>query len=322
MKIRVLVLFSLLAMLTLPLSACAGLNLPTISMPAIDRQARDFGDFSGVTVNFNGGLTFEKISRNAATGGGNVWPLFNVDLQNDRLVIHLIDGRSVVNIGDLRMALNYPAATIAVKFTGGQSPAIQDQKTLYVGPNLVNCVGVAPQKCMQVKENPEDSWKLFYDQIDGFQYVEGYLYELKVIEEAVANPPADKSSLKLSLVEIVNQTPVVVDLIGPTWMLETLDGKSPAAKSEITAIFADDGSLYGSAGCNSYSTKYQIGGNSITIQPAATTMMACSDSAVMDQETLYLTTLEKAKTFEIIGYRLSLKDAEGKEIITYMVEQP
>ena len=28
------------------------------------------------------------------------------------------------------------------------------EKTLYVGPYLVDCVGVAPQKCMLVKEDP------------------------------------------------------------------------------------------------------------------------------------------------------------------------
>ncbi len=292
--------------MVLVLSACSGLNLPNVSIPAVDRQARDFGDFSGVTVNFDGGLSFDKISSGLPTGGGNVWPLVNLDMQNDRLIVRLTDGRFVVNIGDLHSALNYPSMAIVVKFTGGKGLlAPEDQKTLYVGPNLVDCVGVAPQKCMLVRENPEDDWKYFYDQIEGFTYEEGYLYELKVAEETVANPPADSSSLRIKLVEVVSQTPVTVELTGPTWLLETLDGKPPLAKSEITAIFSDDGSLYGSAGCNSYTSGYQIGGDTITIQPAATTRMACPEAGVMDQEAAYLANLEKAKLFEIVGYRLS-----------------
>jgi len=41
------------------------------------------------------------------------------------------------------------------------------EKTIYVGPALVDCQGVAPQKCLQVKENPADEYTLFYGQIEG-----------------------------------------------------------------------------------------------------------------------------------------------------------
>lgn len=309
--------------LALVLGACSGLNLPNVSVPAVDKQARDFGDFSGITVNFDGGLSFDKISSGLPTGGGNVWPLVNLDLQNDRLIVRLTDGRFVVNIGDLHTALNFPSMAIVAKFTGGTGLlAPEDQKTLFVGPNLVDCVGVAPQQCMLVRENPEDDWKYFYDQIEGFTYEEGYLHELKVAEETVANPAADSSALRYKLVEVVSQAPVTIELAGPTWMLETMDGKAPLAKSEITAIFGDDGRLYGSAGCNSYTTGYQVGGNTITIQPAATTRMACAETGVMEQEAAYLANLEKTKTFEIVGYRLSLMDGEGEVILTFMAEQP
>jgi heat shock protein HslJ len=309
--------------LSLILAACSGMNLPEVSVPAVDKQARDFGSFSGVTVNFDGGLSFDKISRNLPTGGGNVWPLVKLDLQNDRLIVNLTDGRSVINVGDIRTALNYPSMSVVVKFSGGKGlTSSQDEKTLFVGPNLVDCLGVAPQKCMLVRENPEEPWKYFYDQIEGFQYTEGYVYELKVTEETVENPPADSSSLKLKLVEIVSQTPVTVELTDTTWMLEKLYEQPPLPKSEITAIFNSDGSLYGSAGCNSYTTRYQTGGNTITIQPAATTRMACSETGVMDQETKYLTTLEAVKTFEIVGYRLSLMDTDGEVTLTYMAQQP
>jgi hypothetical protein len=40
--------------------------------------------------------------------------------------------------------------------------------TLYVGPLLVDCEGEGPQKCMLVKEKPEDEYMLFYDQVEGF----------------------------------------------------------------------------------------------------------------------------------------------------------
>lgn len=82
-----------------------------------------------------------------------------------------------------------------------------EERTIYVGPELVECTGVGPQMCMQIKESPEDDWQLFYDQIEGFDYEPGYDYELVVRVEDVENPPADASSLRYTLVEEVSKTP-------------------------------------------------------------------------------------------------------------------
>ena len=192
---------------------------------------------------------------------------------------------------------------------------------MYVGPNLVDCVGVAPQKCMLVRQSPEDPWKYFYDQIEGFQYEESYLYKLRVSEETVENAPADTSNLRLKLVEEVSKTPINASLVGTNWQLETLAGKPPISKSEITAAFSADGSLYGSAGCNSYRTAYQIGGETITISPAATTRMACAEPVgVMEQEAAFLKALETAKTFKIVGYRLELYDEADELVLTFLSE--
>lgn len=79
------------------------------------------------------------------------------------------------------------------------------EKVIYVGPELVDCVGVAPQKCLQVKEEPGQDWRLFYGRIEGFDYEPGYNYTLKIRETKVENPPADASSLKWTLVEVVGK---------------------------------------------------------------------------------------------------------------------
>ena len=83
-----------------------------------------------------------------------------------------------------------------------------EEKIILVGPNLVDCTGAAPQKCMLVKENLEDDYTLFYDQIEGFNYEEGYEYELIIVEQEVEYPPADASSIRWILIEEVRKTPV------------------------------------------------------------------------------------------------------------------
>lgn len=70
-----------------------------------------------------------------------------------------------------------------------------------------DCIGVAPQKCLLVKKDSEANWTFFYNQIEGFDYKEGFEYVLEVKEEKVENPPADASSLRYILVKELSKTP-------------------------------------------------------------------------------------------------------------------
>ena len=80
-----------------------------------------------------------------------------------------------------------------------------ETKIFYVDSSLVDCVGVSPMKCMQVREDPNSSWQNFYDSIKGFDYVEGKSYKISVMVTDVENPPADASSKKYELIEILDQ---------------------------------------------------------------------------------------------------------------------
>jgi len=80
--------------------------------------------------------------------------------------------------------------------------------TLFVDSNLAECVGVAVQQCMLVREDPTSDWEFFYNLIDGFEYQEGFEYKLKVEITTIEDPPADASSLKYSLVEVLEKITV------------------------------------------------------------------------------------------------------------------
>ncbi|MFZ8923042.1 MAG: DUF4377 domain-containing protein [Nitrosopumilaceae archaeon] len=82
---------------------------------------------------------------------------------------------------------------------------VESFSTLYVDSNLVECVGVAKQQCMLVKENMDENWGFFYDVIEGFEFEQGYVYKLKIKVTEIKNPPADASSLQYSLVEILEK---------------------------------------------------------------------------------------------------------------------
>ncbi|WP_353161352.1 DUF4377 domain-containing protein [Myroides odoratus] len=82
----------------------------------------------------------------------------------------------------------------------------QNIVTMYVGPKQVDCTGVGPMKCLQVRETEDGEWTLFYSSIQGFEYEEGYNYTLEVRKEDVPNPPADAPSIRYILVKEISKT--------------------------------------------------------------------------------------------------------------------
>ena len=109
------------------------------------------------------------------------------------------------------------------------------------------------------------------------------------------------------------ETPI--SLTDGTWLLTSYNNGKQAvvgalADTEVTAVFGADGQLSGSAGCNRYSAPYTVDGNKIKIGLAISTMMACPQP-VMDQEQQYLAAIQQAATYNIQGTRLELRSADG-----------
>lgn len=78
-------------------------------------------------------------------------------------------------------------------------------KFIYVASEMKDCTGVAPMKCLQIREKESDPWQLHYGQIIGFDFVPGVEYRLRIKEDKVARPAADQSSLVWYLDLVVEQ---------------------------------------------------------------------------------------------------------------------
>ncbi|MGB5773023.1 MAG: META and DUF4377 domain-containing protein [Crocosphaera sp.] len=57
------------------------------------------------------------------------------------------------------------------------------EKTVYISPETRDCIGIIPRQCLQIKENIEDKWTLFYESIEGFEYENGYLYQVIIAQK-------------------------------------------------------------------------------------------------------------------------------------------
>jgi heat shock protein HslJ len=94
--------------------------------------------------------------------------------------------------------------------------------------------------------------------------------------------------------------------VGPDWTLRSIGGRPVVEGTTLTATFSQDDRVSGSAGCNRYFGGARAEGGSLSVSPLASTMMACGQDGVMEQEQLYLSLLQGATRYSIQGGELRL----------------
>lgn len=113
-------------------------------------------------------------------------------------------------------------AVFAISSCSSDDDEIKDsvkEITIYVSSETGESYGFnsTPEECMLVKfDNPNGEWEhLGLYRIEGFTYVKGHEYELRVKMTTLANPPADGYSHKYLLVKVV-QDKLVKETETPT----------------------------------------------------------------------------------------------------------
>ncbi len=101
-------------------------------------------------------------------------------------------------------------------------------------------------------------------------------------------------------------------LEGPTWVVQemSVDGTmtAPIPETPPFAVF-EDGTIAGSSGCNSYNGAYEADGDSMTIGPLATTLMACI-TPLQGQESIYFELLAQTDRYKVSGDQLTLMSGD------------
>jgi heat shock protein HslJ len=88
-----------------------------------------------------------------------------------------------------------------------------------------------------------------------------------------------------------------------------------------TLTFNADGTLVGSAGCNTYRATYKIEGALLHVQQVVSTRRACPDKEKMQYEAYFLQRLQKSPlTIEDSPTDVALREADGKAVMTLREE--
>ena len=107
----------------------------------------------------------------------------------------------------------------------------------------------------------------------------------------------------------IDTNTVKKELLGKTWICETMFEREVAGDAKLTLEFLDDGSVKGSGGCNNFSGKYTLDGENLTFGPMMSTKKACGP-ATDEQEFSFLSFLSQIKTMKVDGDELELYSEE------------
>ncbi|NWF69092.1 MAG: META domain-containing protein [Chloroflexi bacterium] len=106
------------------------------------------------------------------------------------------------------------------------------------------------------------------------------------------------------------------DLAGTRWLLVSIAGEEVLEAARVTLDFGAASSAGGSSGCNFYGGSYTLGVNgAIAFTDLVSTMMACLDSRVMEQESAYLTALQAATAYAIVDGQLVITYGSGDTLV-------
>lgn len=90
------------------------------------------------------------------------------------------------------------------------------------------------------------------------------------------------------------------------------------ANSTITLEFNAVGEVGGSGGCNSYGGTYTVANGRLVLSEIVSTLMACTDEAVTEQEMAYLAALQTAGRFAIMDGMLTLWYDNESSTLTFV----
>jgi len=198
---------------------------------------------------------------------------------------------------------------------------------MWVKGAKVDCTGVGPMKCMQVQKNDviePGKWQNFYSEIEGFHFQSGELCKLLVAEEKLekSQVPADASSIKYKMVEVLEKKPDPIFALHDIWSLETIEGKALLSPGSSTTLInpsieinLTEMKIMGNDGCNQFFGPIKnVEAGILEFGVLAGTMKMCINMEIPDS---FNKAMAQVKKYRRDGLKLYLLDESGVELLRF-----
>jgi len=182
----------------------------------------------------------------------------------------------------------FPVFLVLLLFSCGGGE--KDIHTYWINSYTVPCEGAGLIQCLQFQKAEDmlhGEWENMADHIEGFDYVAGYLYKLKVKEVALAQEGADGSKIKYELFSVEEKLDDPVLGLHSIWEVETINGEAFEVErgNEIPRIDVNvrANSITGTDGCNFFNGSFKkLTSEQLELNPMAQTKKACADMPYSD----------------------------------------
>jgi heat shock protein HslJ len=214
-----------------------------------------------------------------------------------------------------------PAGTMAAP-TGGTAPTLAFEGDTAAGNTSCNrYFGSYELDGSSMTFGQLASTEMFCADPGAMEQETAYLAALQTVDSWAID--GETLTLSSNGAPVLEYVAISQELAGTSWDLLAYNNGTGGFQSavigvSVTAEFSEDGTLFGSAGCNNYTATWETGDGSIEISTGAATLMACADEDAMAQETRYLELLSLASTYRVDAGSLEMFDAEGLRVLQYL----
>lgn len=197
----------------------------------------------------------------------------------------------------------------------------KEVETYWVNSLRVACTGEAPMRCLQVQRGEQiepSAWEYFYSSIEGFDYKEGYIYQLTVEEEQIENPPADGSSIRYQLVDVLSQEMDPKVRLHDLWVLEEMGGVALDVEEELRPgmeINLHENRVMGFDGCNNFTGPIaSVGQKELVFGVLAGTRKMCPEMSLSDR---FNTLMPQVQNYELEEGQLVLMSDDNQPLFSF-----
>lgn len=213
---------------------------------------------------------------------------------------------------------------LSMAFIAQSCSTTKNTSTYYVsGQKTICSSGAGKKECLRTYEgenlnNP--TWVNFYAPIEGFEFEEGVLQKIlvKKVELKKEDVPADASSIKYSLVEVLEKQKDYQIEITNSWTLVKINNGPLNRMVSVPTLTIDafTNKILGSDGCNNYHSEItKLNPNNIEFGVAASTKKMCANKNISKE---YYEAISKVKFYKIENDKLILMNQNKEELLVFI----
>lgn len=199
--------------------------------------------------------------------------------------------------------------------------AQSETEILVIADQKVKCGFTGRDECLQVKRLDEEKFRLFYQNIERFNFVPGYYYVLEVQSPNIQNTSTYGSRDNYRLIKVLarvksekSSPPKPSDFFGTHWRLTRIEGKPVNSERAFIKFDDEKNSAGGNGGCNVFGGDLEKNGSRIKISNVFSTKMFCENGS--DVENKFLANLDRVNKYEIKNGKLFLM-ANNKVLLEF-----